>query len=64
MHAIDDFLNKYLKKDCCLIQQFLQYNSHVHGLPDLTVGPWELEIESDEVVEFVDEAEIEPVEPA
>jgi len=29
------------------------------GLPDLTIRPWELEMESDEEVEFVDEAEIE-----
>jgi len=34
------------------------------GLPDLTIGPWALEIESDEGVEFVDEAEMELVEPA
>ena len=32
---------------------------YVRGLPDLTVGPWELEMESDEEVEFVDEVEIE-----
>ena len=31
---------------------------YVRGLPDLTIGPWELEMESDEEVEFVDEAEI------
>jgi len=33
---------------------------HVRGLPNLIVGPWELELESDEEVEFVNEAEIEP----
>jgi len=31
---------------------------HVRGLPNLIVGPWELELESDEEVEFVDEAEM------
>ena len=30
------------------------YKLHVRGLPNLTVGPWELEIESDEELEFVD----------
>jgi len=32
---------------------------HVRGLPNLIVGPWELELEPDEEVEVV-EAEIEP----
>ena len=33
---------------------------HVRELPNLTVGPWELELESDEEVEYYDEAEVEP----
>jgi len=32
----------------------------MHVLYNLIVGPWKLELESDEEVEFVDEAEIEP----
>jgi len=31
---------------------------HVRGLPDLTIGPGELEIESDEFDGFVDKAEM------
>jgi len=31
---------------------------HVRGLPNLIVGQWELELESDGEVEFVDEAGI------
>ena len=33
------------------------YKLHVRGLPNLTVGPWELEIESDEELEFVDDTD-------
>jgi len=30
---------------------------HVHGIPDLVVGPWQIELESDEELEYFAEPE-------